>query len=63
MSPVNVDEDPLQSKIRLLVDPVSEMFNSLHVLADASHHQSTSVILTYHITSIFVEEEYTLEKG
>lgn len=40
MSPLNVDEDPLRSKIRILVDPVSEMFNSLHVLADSSHHLS-----------------------
>ena len=40
MSPLNVDEDPLRRKIRILVDPVSEMFNSLHVLADASHHLS-----------------------
>src|SRR5579863_1641229 len=40
MSPVNVDEDPLRGKIRILVDPVSEMFTSLHVLADSSHHLS-----------------------
>ena len=40
MSPLNVDEDPLRSKIHILIDPVNEMFASLHVLADSSHHLS-----------------------
>lgn len=59
MSPVNVDEDPLRSKIRLLVDPVSEMFNSLHVLADSSHHlsnQDWALVLLAAMPADFREE-------
>lgn len=38
MSPIDVGEDPERNKLRILIDPISEMFNSLHVLADPSHH-------------------------
>lgn len=38
MSPIDVDKDPIRNKLRIIIDPVSEMFNSLHVLADPSHH-------------------------
>lgn len=40
MSPVNIDDDPVRSKIEIVVDQTMEMFNSLHVLAEPSHHLS-----------------------
>ncbi len=40
MSPIDLEEDPVRKRLRLVVAPVAEMFNSLHVLADPSHHLS-----------------------
>ena len=40
MAPIDLAEEPLRGKIELVIDAVSEMFYSLHVLADPSHHLS-----------------------
>lgn len=40
MAPIDLAEEPLRGKIELVIDTVSEMFYSLHVLADPGHHLS-----------------------
>ncbi|GCE23731.1 ArsR/SmtB family transcription factor [Dictyobacter kobayashii] len=40
MSPINVNEEPLRRRIQIVLSPVAEMFNSLHVLAEPEHHLS-----------------------
>jgi DNA-binding transcriptional ArsR family regulator len=40
MSPIDLEEDPLRKRVQLVVASVAELFNSLHVLADPSHHLS-----------------------
>jgi DNA-binding transcriptional ArsR family regulator len=40
MSPIDLEEDPIRKRLELMIAPVAEMFNSLHVLADPSHHLS-----------------------
>lgn len=39
--PFHADHDPLRQKIRLVLAPAHEMVNSLHVLADPSHHAAS----------------------
>jgi DNA-binding transcriptional ArsR family regulator len=38
MAPIDLAEEPLRGKIELMIDAVSEMFYSLHVLAEPAHH-------------------------
>lgn len=40
MAPIDLAEEPLRRKIELVIDAVSEMFYSLHVLAEPAHHLS-----------------------
>ena len=40
MAPVDLAEEPLRRRIELVIDAVSELFTSLHVLADPTHHPS-----------------------
>jgi DNA-binding transcriptional ArsR family regulator len=40
VSPIRIEDDPLRSRLQLVLSPASEMFNSLHVLAEPSHHPS-----------------------
>jgi DNA-binding transcriptional ArsR family regulator len=40
MSPIDLEEEPVRKRLQLVVAPVAELFNSLHVLADPSHHLS-----------------------
>ena len=38
MAPIDLAEEPLRGKVELVIDAVSEMFYSLHVLAEPEHH-------------------------
>ncbi|GCE15173.1 ArsR/SmtB family transcription factor [Tengunoibacter tsumagoiensis] len=40
MPSVDVSEEPLRSRLQMVLSPVSEMLTSLHVLADPGHHLS-----------------------
>lgn len=40
MPRIPLDDDGLRLRLRLTLSPVAELFNSLHVLADPSHHLS-----------------------
>lgn len=35
-----IDDDPVRRKLRVVVSPAAELFNSLHVLAEPAHHPS-----------------------
>ncbi len=43
MAPIDLAEEPLRGRIELVIDTVSELFYSLHVLADPTHHLSNQV--------------------
>jgi DNA-binding transcriptional ArsR family regulator len=36
------DDDPLRGKLRIVLSPAAELFNSLHVLAEPAHHPSNA---------------------
>lgn len=52
MSPVNIDDDPVRSKIAIIVDQTTEMFCSLHVLAEPAHHLSNQDWATTTLTAM-----------
>jgi DNA-binding transcriptional ArsR family regulator len=37
-----MDDDPVRGKLRVVVSPAAELFNSLHVLAEPGHHPSNA---------------------
>lgn len=43
MALIDLVEEPLRGRIELVIDAVSEMFYSLHVLAEPAHHLSNQV--------------------